>query len=789
MALNNTPGGSLQAMAQGSQQPSAGAGAADAMGQGYDPNQDPFNLAAVGQMAGQQQQQMNQMPEEPDTDDDIDHPDKEDLSQKLRSYIEAVNIAEHLSEEKLRKIGYDCSEGFEVDLMSREMWERRIDEYTKLALQIQDQKAYPWPKASNVKYPLLSTAAMQFAARAYPTLVPSDGKVVLGQVIGKDPDDSKQEQAERISTYMSYDIMHQMEGWEEDMDKLLIMLPIVGTMFKKTLWDPVKKKNCSHLLLPKNVVVNYWATSMCDCERISELIPMSKRILKQKQMSQLYLDDVDLGAPPSVPFEFHPRQSQWMPSNDDTTPYEIIEQHCYIDLDDDDYAEPYIVTFHRQSRKVLRITARYDESTILFNDDGTLAGIEPIHYYTKFGFIPSPDGGFYDIGFGMLLGPLNESVNTLINQLIDAGTLNNLQAGFIGKGLRLRMGDMRFMPGQWQAVNAVGDDLKKQIFPLPTKEPSPVLFQLMGTLVTSGKELASVAEIFTGKMPGQNTPATTTMATVEQGMKVFTAIYKRIYRALQEEFCKLFKLNATYLDPHTYSAVINEPIGPDDFDETTYRVIPAADPNAVSAQEKLQKAESLLQLLPIGVLDPVAVIKRVLQAQEQPNFEQLLNQAVQQTGQMPPPPPDPKVQELQMKQQAEQQKAQLQMVMGQQKMELEGRSAQQKMAMNAQEHQQEMQIKAESAQMEAEAQRHQVNAQIQTEQMRMQHENQMHQQTMQHTEQDHQQAIKQGGAEHGQAMKQGQESHKATLKQTKEISSAKAAAARKGPSRSGSGKK
>ena len=766
MPINNTPGGALQAMAQGSQQPSAGAGASGAMGQGFDPNQDPHNLAAVGQMAGQQQQQMNQMPDQGPQQPDIPHPDQENLSQKLRSYIEAVNIAEHLDEQKLHKIGVDASEGYEVDLTSRETWERKIDEYTKLALQIQDQKAYPWPKASNVKYPLLSTAAMQFAARAYPTLVPSDGKVVLGQVIGKDPDDSKQDQAERISTYMSYDIMHQMDGWEEDMDKLLIMLPIVGTIFKKTFWNPIKKKNCSHLLLPKNVVVNYWATNMCDAERISELIPMTARILKQKQMSKLYLD-VDLGAPPSVPMQAHPQKSYWMPSNDSTTPYEIIEQHCYIDLDDDDYAEPYIVTFHRQTQKVLRITARYDESTILFNDDGTLAGIEPIHYYTKFGFIPSPDGSFYDLGFGMLLGPLNESVNTLINQLIDAGTLNNLQAGFIGKGLRLRMGDMRFMPGQWQAVNAVGDDLKKQIFPLPTKEPSPVLFQLMGTLISSGKELASIAEIFTGKMPGQNTPATTTMATVEQGMKVFTAIYKRIYRSLAEEFCKLFKLNATYLDPQTYSAVINEPIGPADFDETTYKVIPAADPNAVSQQEKLQKAESLLQLLPIGVLDPVAVIKRVLQAQEQPNFDQLFNQAVQQTGQMPPPPPDPKAQELQMKQQAQQQSAQIQQAQAQSQMQMDQQSQQAQLAMKGQEHQQKMQMMAQEAQMKADAQRHQVQAQIQGELMKQHAQGQVHQQQLQQTE----------------------ETHKANLQNTKEVMKSKAQAAKHVPSKTGGAKK
>src|SRR5579859_94436 len=727
MPINNTPGGAMQAMASGAQggQP-----------QGMDPNQDPYNLQDVAQQAGAQQQQMNAMPQPPQTPD-IPHPDTQKTHQRLRSYIESVNIAEHLDEEKLRKIGYDCAEGFEVDLQSRDVWEQKIDEYTKLALQIQEQKAYPWPKASNVKYPMLSTAAMQFAARAYPTLVPSDGHIVLGQVIGKDPDDQKQDQADRISTYMSYDIMHQMEGWEEGMDKLLIMLPIVGCMFKKTYWDSIKKKNCSHVLLPKNVVVNYWATNMHDVERISEMIPMTKRMVKQRQMSKLFLKDVDLGTAPSVPFDFHPKQTQWMPTNDDTTPFEIIEQHCYHDLDEDGYAEPYIVTFHRQTRKVLRITARYDENTMLFNDDGTLAGIEPIHYYTKFGFIPSPDGGFYDIGFGMLLGPLNESVNTLINQLIDSGTLNNLQSGFIGKGLRLRMGDMRFMPGQWQAVNAVGDDLKKQIFPLPTKEPSPVLFQLMGTLITSGKELASVAEIFTGKMPGQNTPATTTMASVEQGMKVFTAIYKRIYRALSEEFCKLFKLNATYLDPQTYSAVINEPIGPDDFDEKTYRVIPAADPNAVSAQEKLQKAEGLLQLLPLGVLDPIQVITRVLKAQEVPNYEQLFNKAVQQTGQMPPPPPDPKAQELQMKMQAQQQQVQLQQAQAQSQMQMEQQSQQDQVEMKDQEHQQKIHMKAQEAQMKADASRHQVEAQIQGELMKQHAQAQVHQQQLQQQQETH----------------------------------------------------
>lgn len=393
------------------------------------------------------------------------------------------------------------------------------------------------------------------------------------------------------------------------------------------------------------------------------------------------------------------------PAQDDTTPYSIIEQHTYLDLDDDGYKEPYIVTFHRESAKVLRITARFDDNTMYFDDDGELLKIEPIQYYTKFGFIPNPDGSFYDMGFGTLLGPLNEAVNTLINQLIDAGTLNNMQSGFIGKGLRLKLGEARFTPGEWKSVNATGADLKQQILPLPTKEPSNVLFQLMGSLVTSGKELASVAEIFTGKMPGQNTPATTTMATVEQGMKVFTAVYKRIYRSLNEEFKKMYCLNGVYLNPETYVAVLDTTVGPDDFDveAKTYNICPGADPSANSQQEKLIKAQGLMELMSTmgPLMDPLEVLRRLFDAMEQPNPERLFSPQIQQTGQMPPPPPDPKMLEMQMKGQMEQQSLQMKSAAQQQEMELKARDSQVQMAMKQQEHAQKMQNDAQKAQLDS----------------------------------------------------------------------------------------
>lgn len=600
------------------------------------------------------------------------------------------NLALSLDEDTLVKIGDWCKQGFEADCASRKDWESCLDEWIGLANQSREEKSFPWSGASNVKYPLLTTAAMQFAARAYPSLVPSNGKLVKTVVIGKDADGQKYEKAERVSEYMSYQIMHEMQGWEEDMDRMLMQLPVVGTMFKKTWYNKNKDTICSKLILPKQVVVNYWTTSLNDTERISEIVYMSPRIYKE-YTNQGIFKDVDLGEP-SIPENTEPGTSLL----DGTVPYEFIEQHTFYDIDDDGYPEPYIITFERASAKVVAIQRRYNIDDVVL-DGKDIVKITPLQLYTKFGFVPNPDGSFYDIGFGVLLGPLNESVNTVINQLIDSGSLANIQGGFISKGLKLRSGDTSFKLGEWKPVNVADGDVKKGIFPLPTKEPSNVLFQLMGSLITSGKELASVAEIFVGKMPGQNTPATTTMASIEQGMKVFTAVYKRLYRSLQEEFKKIFKLNKQYIDPYKQVAILDEEIGPDDFDSASYDICPGADPTAVSQTEKLLKAQGLMEL--VGqmpqMFDMIEVVSRVLEAQEQPNWQKVFSQEVQQSGQLPPAPPDPKLMAIQAKMQADQQKAAIDMQSKQQDMELKGRDAQLQAAMKQQEHAQKMQSQQE----------------------------------------------------------------------------------------------
>jgi chaperonin GroES len=612
----------------------------------------------------------------------------------LSKLLQTKNIAEGMDEDELTEIGAKCKAGFEDDLSSRAEWEQDLEEWTNLAMQVRTEKSWPWQDSSNVQYPILSTAAMQFAARAYPSLVPSDGKIVKSIIIGKDVDGSKLERADRVSTYMSWQITKDMKNWEEDMDKLLIMLPIVGTVFKKTYWDTVEEKVKSCLVPTKNLVVDNWTTSLEEAERVSEIIPMTGRIFKERVNKKLFLD-VDLGMP-TMPVVDGKKSTGKI---DETVPYTFVEQHCFLDLDEDAYAEPYIVTFHRESGKVVRIIPRFNIDDVE-TDGKSIVSIEPCQYYTKFSFVPNPDGSFYSVGFGRLLGPINEAVNTLINQLVDAGTMSNLQSGFIGKGLRLRSGSQQFAPGEWKPVNATGDDLRKQIVPLPAKEPSKVLFELMSALISSSKELASVAEIFVGKMPGQNTPATTTMATIEQGMKVFTAVYKRIYRSLQSEFYKIFELNETYMDPETYISVLDVEVGPEDFSDDSYDICPGADPNAMSQTEKLQKAQGLLELLPLGGLDPLQVLKRVLQAQEQPNWEELLPQQVKETGQLPPPPPDPKLLEMKMKSELEQKSLAMKAQAQQHDMELKARDSQTQLAMKAQEHAQDMQHSAQKAQID-----------------------------------------------------------------------------------------
>lgn len=550
---------------------------------------------------------------------------------KLSTAITSTNLVSEFDEDDLATIADEVVDGYEVDKESRQGWEDQLDEWMEMALQVAKDKTYPWPNASNVKYPLLTTAAIQFSSRAYPALIPGTN-IVKGRPIGEDLDGSKLEKSRLIGKHMSYQILEQMPSWEEEMDRLCVSLPILGTMFKKTYYDPTTNRNVSELVYPKDLYVNYWAKSLEDAPRVTHKIELQENDIYERVAAGIYADygdalevsisdlqektDIDGNQAPAV--------------DDETTPYSVIEQHLYLDLDGDGYKEPYIVTVHTRSKKVLRIVARFSEEGINETDAGEIVKIVPDNYFTKFSFVPNPDGGFYDVGFGLLLGPINETVNTIINQLVDSGSLNNLQAGFIAKGLRIKGGNFGFKPGEWKSVNSVGDDLRKGIVPLPTKEPSNVLFTLLGMMIESGQKLASVTDMLLGENPGQNQPATTTMAVLEQGLKVFTSIYKRLHRSLRKEYQKIFVLNSKYLSDSEWFTILDT--GDEQgaeirryyYDLSGADVVPASDPNVASESMKLLKASSLLELVGLGTVNPQEVTRRVLEAQEQPAIEALM---------------------------------------------------------------------------------------------------------------------------------------------------------------------
>ena len=593
-------------------------------------------------------------PEDQSDEGQEPQPDTDKLNLDL--ILNSVNISENMDEEDLNEIGDDVVTGYEDDLQSRKGWLDQTEEWMSLALQVKEEKTYPWPKAANIKYPLLTTAALQFVSRAYSSLVPSFD-VVKAKPIGTDPQGQAMDIADKISTHMSYQIFYEMDDWEESMDKLCLVLPIVGCAFKKTYYSNYKEKNCSELVLPKDLVVNYWAKSLEQTSRKTHQFYLTPNDIIERQRMGLFkeYDDYEFSGGQQAERDLIAKTSpdKLIPPSDETnddTPRLILEQHTFLDLDDDDYKEPYVVTVDFESRKVLRIVPRFRMKDVMYHpkNPGKIAKIKPTEYFTKFSFIPNPDGGFYDVGFGLLLGSLNESANTLINQLVDAGTISNLQPGFLAKGLRLgKSGEFRFQPGEWKWVNNTYEDLKKGIFPLPVREPSNVLFQLLGMIIQSGKELASIAEIFTGKMPGQNTPASTTMATIEQGLKVFTSIYKRIYRALGKEFEKLFELNQIYLPPgnqqFSYEKdgfVTDQSISKELYQSAKVKIVPAADPNMVTETQKLMQVQAMMELAQMGHLNPEVLTRRSLEAHGVTGIAELM--------QVPPPQPPLEVQIKQM---------------------------------------------------------------------------------------------------------------------------------------------
>jgi len=548
----------------------------------------------------------------------------------IQKQLESINIAPALDEITLNEIATEVSDGYEIDVGSRKGWLERNADYLKLASQVKETKTFPWTNAANVKYPLLSIASLQFASRAYQQLLSSQ-RVVKGRVIGEDSEGLKREAAERISKHMSYQLLEEMENWEDDMDRLCLVLPICGNVFKKTYRIP--GENVSELVLPTDLVVNYYAKSIEKASRKSHILFYYENELETAYRTGEFVRPEEEFTPSitvSKDKTGDEVKGENPPQDDKHGPRRLIEQHGYYDLDEDGYKEPVITTFDEDTNHIYRIVARYEAEDVTYDDGNVVIKIEPDEMFTNFVFIPSTSSGVYGQGFGTLLGPLNETANSIINQLIDAGTLGNLPSGFIGRGAKNAAGKMPFQPGEFRQVNVSGEDLKNNIVPLPIKEPSGVMFNLLGLMLDSGNQLSSVSDLMSGKSPGQNQPYSTTSDLLQQGLQVFSSIYKRIHRSLKKEFRKLYKLNSLYVDGEEYFTVLDsdeEEQG--SVNETDYQgdgtdVVPASDPTITTNAEQLAKADALGAFIQLGTVNQKVATRRILEAQQQEGINELM---------------------------------------------------------------------------------------------------------------------------------------------------------------------
>lgn len=638
---------------------------------------------------------------------------KRDIQWLIQAPFQA-NLADEMTDAELSALGSQVVRMYELDRQNRANWDSQSESAMKLAQQIKEAKTTPWQNAANVKHPLITSATIQFAARAYPEICKS-GRVVKTRIVGDEPKapkrpqmppgmppgmgqpglpgpgpiapgqqqlpglpgptgpsqppmgplgqigpgpgmaqppmgpqpqppqpNPKRERADRIENHMNWSLTEEMTEWEADMDSLLHVLPVVGQCYKKTYFDPELGHNVSELVLPSECYVSKGKSrDIHKARRITHLLYKYENDVRENVNAGIWKDPGYLGKPVED-------------SLDEDAAFDFLEQHCYLDLDGDNYKEPYIVTVHNNSKKVVRVMARWQpESVKPARAKGKMkvGKIDQDNYFTHFGFIPNPDGSMNALGFGQLLEPINASVNTVVNQLLDSGTLANMGGGFIGRGLRMRGGVIELAPGEWKLVDVMGGSLRDNIFPNPNREPSGVLFQLLGFLVNAGKEISSVQEILTGDTKlAASMPVGTMMALVEQGLKVFTAIYKRIYRSLTSEFKKLYRLNAIHLNPKvTYD------IAGQDQSQTVFQrdyvmgdttVLPVADPDLSSDMQRLLKSQALKELSGRPGINEIELTRRLVRSVKPEDVERLLLTDGQITGQEPTswrPPPNPQM--------------------------------------------------------------------------------------------------------------------------------------------------
>lgn len=514
--------------------------------------------------------------------------------------IKSPNLLDKLSHEDKQTLGNHVWTGYSRDKQSRSKWEKRMSSAMDLAMQVQTAKTFPWPGAANVVFPLITIGALQFSAKAYNNIIQGVNVVRYRTLAGVDK--TACDRAERIGRHMSWQVLEEDTAWEEQHDKLFINLAIVGSNFIKTYYNASLGYSVSELVMSRDFIINYWAKSVEQCSRKTHRLALYKNEIFERVGQGLYSDILDepwfTGPAQSMSpsdVKSDNRRGETPPTIDDDSAHMMLEQHCWLDLDKDGYSEPYIVVIEEASKCPVRLALRVDEERQITRRGDKIICIKATEYFTGYTFIPSPDGGIYGLGFGTFLGPLNEAVNTGINQLLDAGTMQNSNGGFLGRGAKIRGGVYNLPPQGWVRVDSTGDDLRKNMVPFPDRQPSDVLFKLIGLLIDYSNRIAGTQDEQVGGNPGQNTPASTYQGMQESGMQTFKMIYKRVWRCMKEEFKKKYELNARYLSAaETYGDTVSK-IYREDYKGTADQIAPVANPNITSVTMKFQQATMVKQ--------------------------------------------------------------------------------------------------------------------------------------------------------------------------------------------------
>ena len=505
------------------------------------------------------------------------------------------NLADLLPDDVLGKLGSELNENYMQYKSSRKDWE---DTYTKgldlLGFKYENP-TQPFQGASGATHPVLAESVTQFQAQAYKELLPATGPVHT-QIMGK-PDRQKEDQAVRVKNFMNYQLMDVMKEYEPEFDQLLFYLPLAGSAFKKVYYDELLGRAVSKFVPADDLVVPYTATSLEDAEAVMHTIKMSENDLRKKQVGGFYRDvELKPGYDEESEVKKKERELEGLKKTKDEDIFTLIECHINLDLEgfedmDPESQEPtgiklpYIVTVEIASREVLSIRRNYQVA-----DPKKLK----IEYFVHFKFLPGL--GFYGLGLIHMIGGLSRTATTALRQLLDAGTLSNLPAGFKQRGIRVRDEAQAIQPGEFRDVDAPGGNIRDAFMPLPFKEPSQTLLSLMGIVVQAGQRFAAIADMQVGD-GNQQAAVGTTIALLERGSRVMSAIHKRLYVAMKQEFQLLAGVFKTYLpQEYPYDVVgANRNIKVADFDEKV-DIIPIADPNIFSQTQRITMAQTELQL-------------------------------------------------------------------------------------------------------------------------------------------------------------------------------------------------